>query len=127
MLQKIIILSAVLGFGTAIAADTSVSEVWTCHIKDGKTMDDVRAANSKWVKYINAHVDGGDIGSDIVTSVVGNAEAGRFLYVDTFPTLESWAAAKSALDGDEEGEAIDAELEAAADCEDNRLYNVESS
>jgi hypothetical protein len=77
----------------ASAADTTVSEVWTCSINDGKTMDDVRAANSNWLKFMNANVEGGGISSNIVTSVVGNAERGHFMYVDSFPTLESWAEA----------------------------------
>lgn len=90
-------------------------------------MDDVRAANSKWVKFMNANVAGGEIGSSIVTTVVGNATSGHFLYVDTFPNLASWSVAKKATEGNDEGEAIDAELEEVADCSDNRLYSAEES
>ncbi len=90
-------------------------------------MDDVRAANSKWVKFMNANVEGGEIGSSIVTTVVGNATSGYFLYVDTFPSLESWSTAKSATEGNDEGEAIDAELGEVADCSENRLYSSEES
>ena len=90
-------------------------------------MDDVRAANSKWVKFMNANVEGGEIGSSIVTTVVGNATDGHFLYVDTFPNLEAWATAKKATEGNDEGEAIDAELAEVADCSENRLYSAEES
>ena len=90
-------------------------------------MDDVRAANSNWVKFMNANVDGGGMGSNIVTSRVGNAERGHFKYVDSFPSLESWAEADSATDGSKEGEAIDAALQDAASWSENRLYEVEAS
>jgi len=124
-LVKLITLMCMLGISATASAE--IREVWTCTIKEGKTMDDVRAANSRWVKFINANVDGGGIASHIITSVVGNAAVGSFGYVDSFPTLESWSAAKSATDGNEEGEAIDEALGEAADCSENRLYEAEES
>lgn len=126
-LSRTFVMGIVLGVGASALADSRTDEVWTCQIKDGKTMDDVRATNSKWVKLINAAVDGGDITSNIVTPVVGNAEEGYFLYVDSFPSLESWAAAKSALDDTKEGDAIQAALAEVAECSDNRLYSSEPS
>lgn len=123
---QLIALSAALSFCATATADTSISEVFTCQIKEGKTMDDVRAANSKWVKFMNSKVDG-EIGSNIVTAVVGNAAVGHFLYVDNFPSLESWSKAKSATEGNAEGEAIDSELGEVADCSENRLYSSEES
>lgn len=116
-----------MGIRVASGADPRVDEVWTCKVNAGKSMDDVRAANSKWVKYINAHVKGGDISSSVVTPIVGKVEQGTFLYVDSFPNLESWTAAKPALDKTDEGKAIDAELNAAAACSENRLYSSEAS
>ena len=126
-LLQLITLSAALGICATANADTSINEVFTCQLKEGKTMDDVRAANSKWVKFMNANVAGGNIGSSIATTVVGNATSGYFLYVDTFANLESWSTAKSATEGNDEGEAIDAELGEVADCSGNRLYSVEES
>ena len=122
---KLSTLICMLGIWATASAD--FREVWTCTIKEGKTMDDVRAANSRWVKFINANVDGGGITSHIITSVVGNASTGSFGYVDSFPTLESWSAGKSATDGNEEGEAIIAALGEVAECSENRLYEAEES
>ena len=125
---KLVALAAGLGLCIgAAAADTRTDEVWTCKIKEGKTMDDVRAANSKWVKFINANVKGGNITSHIVTSVVGDAHEGQFLYVDSYPSLETWSVAKSATEGNKEGEAIDDELQESASCSENRLYSAEKS
>lgn len=124
-LVKLSTLGCLLGIWATASAD--FREVFTCTINEGKTMDDVRAANSSWVKFVNAHVDGGGIASHIITSVVGNASTDHFGYVDSYPTLASWAAAKSATEGNEEGEAIDAALAEAADCTENRLYEAEAS
>ena len=122
---KLSMLTCMLGICATAHAD--FREVWTCTLNEGKTMDDVRAANSRWVKFINANVDGGGISSHIITNVVGNAAVGSFGYVDSFPTLASWSAAKSATDGNEEGEAIDTALGEVADCSENRLYEAEES
>jgi hypothetical protein len=127
IIVKFVTVVAMLGIWATAAADTSYREVWTCKIAEGKTIDDVRAANSGWVKFINENVDGGGITSHIVTSVVGDASEGSFIYVDSFPTLESWAAAKSATEGNEEGEAIDEALGEAAECSENRLLEAEES
>ena len=62
-----------------------------------------------------------------MTSIVGNATPGHFLYIDFFPSLESWTAAKQATEGNAEGEALDAELTEVANCPDNRLYETEES
>ncbi len=125
LLVKLSTLVCMLGICATASAD--FREVFTCTINEGKTMDDVRAANSRWVKFMNANVDGGGITSHIITSVVGNTSEGSFGYVDSFPTLESWTAAKSAIEGNEEGEAIDAELGEVAECSENRLYEAEES
>lgn len=126
ILTRAIALLAIVGIWATASADTSYREVWTCKINEGKSMDDVRAANSKWVKFVRANVDGG-IKSHIVTSVVGNATPGHFVYVDSFPSLEVWTATKSALEGNEEGEAIDEELGEVADCSENNLLEAEES
>jgi len=125
-LMKAVSLIVVLGVWATASADTSYREVWVCKIKEGKEMDDVRAANSKWVKFVRANVDKG-ISSHILTNVVGNATVGNFLYVDEFPSLEVWTTAKSALEGNKEGEAIDAELAEVAECSENSLAEAEDS
>ena len=127
ILVKCLAVIMTLGVWATAGADSDYREVWNCKTNEGKTMDDVRAANSRWVKYMHANVDKG-ISSHIITNVVGgNANQGAFGYVDSFPSLEVWAAAKSATEGDEEGEAIDTELGEVADCTENTLYEAEAS
>jgi len=122
---KLLTLVCMLGiWGTASA---EFRAVWICTIGDGKTMDDVRTANSKWVKFVNDNVDGGGISSHILTPVFGDVTAGRFIYSDAFPTMASWSAARASMQDSEEGEAIDAELNEVAECSEHHLYEAEKS
>ena len=107
---------------TAIAdtGDTATVEVWKCTLNDGKTMDDVVTANSKWVKFMNANVEGGDIHSYGQTAMVGDQQS--FLYIDVFPDMKAWIAGKAAIDS-EEGKALEAELNKVASCSSNSLYS----
>jgi hypothetical protein len=92
-------------------------------IEDGKTIDDVQAANGKWLKYINENVEGGDIRSYVLTPIVG--KQGVFTYVDSYPNLASWTAGQ-ALEGDEMT-AINDELNEVATCSKNTLHRSEPS
>jgi hypothetical protein len=103
------------------AAEPTYEEVWTCTLEENKTIDDVQAANSKWLKWINENVKGGNISSSVVSSVVGNAKI--FLYVDSYPDLTTWSAAKAALDT-EEGQAVEEVFEGVSECTENHLYKM---
>ena len=86
-------------------------------------MDDVRATNKKWLAYMNANVDGGDISSYIMTPVVGKRN--RFIFADSYPSLESWSAGEN-LESDEL-DAIDEEFEETVDCSENSLHRSEAT
>jgi len=108
--------------GTAMA--DGIVEAWTCEVKEGKSIEDVQATNSKWLKWINAHVEGGGIASSIGTTIVGNAEI--FIFVDTYPNLATWAAAKDALDSDA-GDELDDLFADVSECSENRLWKIEDT
>lgn len=127
ILVKALALSVLLGLGGAVIADTTVRAVFMCSVNEGHTLDDVRAANSAWVKFVNANVDGGGISSTILTPIVGDLSAGRFIYADDYPSIESWSAARDATSSSEEGQAIEAALDAAGTCASNSLHTAEAS
>jgi hypothetical protein len=108
---------ALFGFSVAAYAD-SVSEVYNCKLEEGKTLEDAQAVNSKWLAFVRANVDE-EIRSTAATPLVGDSDS--FLYVDTYPDLETWAAAKAALDTDE-GQAVEGEFEGVMECSGNRLW-----
>ena len=127
ILVKTMALITMLGIIWATANADDYRMVVTCKLKEGKTMDDIRVANSKWVVFMNENIEGGGITSHITTSIVGDPTPGKFGYVDSFPSLESWAATLAATESIAEGVAIDEELKEAADCTENRLYKAEES
>ena len=122
-LLKLGLLSALLGFAISANAEERIAEIWNCEIEDGKTIDDVQAANGKWLKYINENVEGGDIRSYVLTPIVG--KQGAFNYVDSYPNLASWTAGQ-ALEGDAMT-AINDELNEVATCSKNTLHRSEPS
>ena len=110
-------------FAASAASADSYREVWICKVKDGKEIEEVQATNSKWLAFVRENVDKG-IKSGVSTAVVGGLEG--LLFVDTYPSLEVWAAAKKALDT-EEGNALDEVFEGLFDCDQNRLWKYEST
>lgn len=117
----------VFGVGVCAAyADSNERMValWTCTLAEGKTQTDVQTANGKWVKHVNASVEGGDIRSYVLTTVIGKPET--FLYVDSFPSGQAWLASRAALKT-EAGKKIEKELEAVAKCSRSSLYESKQS
>lgn len=125
--KKIITLIAIIGIYSISNADSGYRSVNSCMLNEGKTMDDIRVANSKWVEFVNENVEGGNITSHIITSIVGDMTPGKFQFVDSFPSLESWAAHLTAIESIAEGIAIDAEIREAAICDESQLYKAEES
>ena len=118
-------LLAVFAMGVSgLASADSISNVYTCKLKDDVEMEAVQAANSKWLKFVNKNVEGGGITSSVGTAVVGNQEI--FLFVDTYPSLSSWAATAELLDSDA-GDEVDGLFEDLTECSENRLWKLEAT
>ena len=116
-----IILVALLMFGmSGIAVADSVTMVWTCTLNDGVTAEESQAAGKKWVALVRKMTGNEEITSSWVTAVVG--ETGHFMWVDTYPSLEVWAAVQTAWANSEEAAAPEEVLEANETCSKNRLY-----
>lgn len=122
IISRSLILLTALGL-SGMAAAESYSEVWVCTLEDEKTLDDVQAANSKWLAYVHANLSE-DITSTVITAVVGDIS--NFRFVDTYPDLATWANTKTRLDSDEADE-IDDLFEGITDCTSNVLYKAEPS
>jgi hypothetical protein len=114
-----IVASLLLGVSGIAAADP-VTMVWTCTLNDGVTAEQSQAAGKKWVALVRKMTGNDEITSSWVTAVVG--EMGHFMWVDTYPSLEVWAAVQTAWANAEEAAAIEEELEANETCSKNRLY-----
>lgn len=119
LLTRATMAGALMCLGMTASAETIFEEVWTCKLEDGKTIEEIQAANSKWLKFVNEKTGKGKIRSSVVAAVVGNTDI--FLFVDTYPDLATWSATKEFL-GSEEGEEVEQLFEGLSDCSENRLY-----
>ncbi len=119
IITRTVILLAAFGISGIAVADTYI-EVWTCTLEDDKTIEDVQAANSKWLAYVHENISE-DIASSVVTTVVGDTST--FVFVDTYPDLDTWSNAKTRLDSDEADE-IDDLFDDITDCTENSLHKV---
>ena len=111
--------SLLLGVSGIAAAD-SVTMVWTCTLNDGVTAEQSQATGKKWVALVRKMTGNDEITSSWVTAVVG--KMGQFMWVDTYPSLEVWAAVQSAWADSDEAAALEEELEANETCSKSRLY-----
>jgi hypothetical protein len=111
----------VVFFSGSIIADT-YAEVYSCILEEGKTAEDAQAANSKWLKWVNKNVANGKVTSSAGTAVVGDNKA--FLWVDTYPDLDTWSATKTALDSKKGKEALKDLFKGITDCEENHLWKL---
>jgi hypothetical protein len=96
------------------------NNVYTCKLNEGKKVEDVQVANSAWLKWVRANVNE-NINSHVGTAVVGKSD--MFLFVDSYPDLATWAATHMALQNDAPKE-LEANIEAAAKCSENRLWQM---
>ena len=125
MRKTVTTLLAIAGLGVSgLATADTYASVYTCKVKDDVEMEAVHEANSKWLKFVNSKVAGGGITSSVGTAVVGNFET--FIFVDTYPSLTSWAATQELLDSDA-GDEIDGLFEDLTDCSKNSLWKFEDT
>lgn len=121
--QKALLLTC-LSFATALAAlpaTAEVAQLWHCELKEGKTEADEKVGNDRYIKFVNENVEGGGVRTFAGHPIVGNLD--KFVYVDTFPSLEAWTEKEAAMQT-EEGQRIEQALEETATCESSSLYRV---
>lgn len=123
LLKSAVLTGLALLLSTVASAD-SIVESWQCELKNDATTEDVQAVNSKWLKFVNKHSKGGKITSSLGSAVVGNQS--KFLFVDSYPDMATWAAVKDALNGDA-GEEVDGMFEDVMECTENRLWSMEDT
>jgi len=114
-------LTLVIASGTAIA--DSVIAAYNCELKEGKKAADVQGINSKWLAAVRKNVNE-DIHSSMGTAIVGDFET--FLFVDTYPDLNTWAATQTWLESDAANE-LENMFDETAKCTKNRLWRFKDT
>ncbi len=117
---KMFLLGLILLAASAIASADPVSMVWTCTLNEGVTAEQSQATGKKWVALARNLVGNDEITSSWVSAVVGDTS--QFMWVDTYPSLEVWAAVQTAWGESDEAAALDEVFEANETCSQNRLY-----
>ena len=117
----IALLLAAPGLCLAEAGDESVVEMFQCELKEGKKMEEVEANNKKWLVMTRKHAGSDEVNSYALNPMVGDLT--KFIFVDAYPSMAAWSAAKDAGDTDE-SKAIEAAFNELMDCTKNRLYKA---
>ena len=115
---RTLLLIIAVTLSTVANADTRILEVWNCKLIDGKTIEQVQAANKIWLTFVNGKGQAGGIRSYVMTSVVGDLTG--FMYVDSYPNMATWTTTKAALKTPE-GVAADAPNISVSQCTSNTL------
>lgn len=110
---------AIAFISNSVFAD-SVIAAYTCELEEGKEEADLHALNGKWLKWVRTNVNE-NIESAVGTSIVGDQTV--FLFVDTYPDLNTWATTQTALDGDAASELKNL-FDGVSKCTSNRLWKM---
>lgn len=119
-----VVLCSMLSISPANAAEARFFEVWQCTLKEGASMEQVMAANAKWLRFVTQAFPDAGITSGTVTAVVGDYT--RFSIIDSYPDMQAWVETKQALKT-EAGEAAGSDLDLALECSGNSLQNYTPS
>ena len=121
MLKKISLatVSSALLLLAAAAHAEPVSIVFSCELREGSTREDVMEINARWLKWARETGGSDEITSTYVATLIG--DLGGFMWVDTYPDLETWA---RIVDADSE---FDAEFDEVSTCSSNRMYRGEET
>jgi hypothetical protein len=119
-ISTILVAFTIALLSNSVFADTIVAS-YTCKLKEGKKQEELQAVNSKWLKWVRENVNE-NIKSSVGTAVVGNQD--MFMFADSYPDLNTWAATQTALDSDDASE-LENMFKEVSKCTENRLWKFE--
>ena len=118
------LLIAALFAGSFSLANAAVVEVWQCQLKDGKTLDDLRAASSAWLTAVKGMDGGAEVEAYHNFSVVAYNGENGFNFISITPDLAVWGRLAKAYVGSAVQKA-DVAWGELADCKGNSLWTSE--
>ena len=115
-----------------VAEGERIVEIWTCTLNDGNSMEDIESLNARWLDLILSE-GARDVDSYRLSHLVGTMRGheptedvtSSFLFIDSFPDVASWMAAKRA-EVTPEGQEIMAAYTQLNTCGTNTLYRRSS-
>ena len=124
MKSTIKLLIAALFAGSLSLANASVVEVWQCQLKDGKTVDDLKAASSAWLAAVKSMEGGAEVEVYHNFSVVAYNGENGFNFISITPDLAVWGKLAEAYP-DSAAQKADVAWSEVADCKGNSLWSSE--
>ncbi len=107
-------------------SDSRVVQVWSCTLKEGKTVENLQSIHAKWKTWANKQSYGGGIEARVATPVV-SSNMGAVLAIDVYPTMDAYAGDVKAFYGSKEGQSLLNEYNEVAVCNSNALYTETDS
>jgi hypothetical protein len=111
---------SILSFGISASAVA----IYTCDLEEGKTLDEVKAANSKWVKAVN-ELSESAVSSYVLEPIVSSNMEG-FTFIDTYTDEVTWATVNREIRSGALSELSDL-FEGLSECPSVTLHNSEES
>jgi len=108
----------------SFSISSSAVAIYTCDLEEGKTLDEVKAANSKWVKAVN-ELSESAISSYVLEPIVSSNMEG-FTFIDTYKDEVVWATVNREIRSGALSELSDL-FEGISECPSVTLHNSEES
>ena len=108
----------------ATHANASTMLLWSCHLLDGHTIEEVKAKNSAWVKAVN-ELSEYKVQSYVLESIAA-ADMTAFRYIDVFENPVHWGQVRSKMKAGALDD-IDSQLNESAKCQEASLYEASES
>ena len=107
-----------------VSANASTMSLWSCHLLEGHTIEEVKTINSAWVEAVN-ELSEYKVESHVLESIA-SSDMAAFRHIDVFENPVHWGQIRSKM----EGGALDAfeeQFNEASKCGEASLYEASES
>ncbi len=108
----------------SFSVSASAVAIYACNLEEGKTLDEVKAANSKWVKAVN-ELSESEVSSYVLEPIVSSDMEG-FTFIDTYTDEVAWATVNREIRSGALSELSDL-FEGISECPSVTHHNSEES
>ena len=106
------------------SANASTMSLWSCHLLEGHTIEEVKTINSAWVEAVN-ELSEYKVESHVLESIA-SSDMAAFRYIDVFENPVHWGQIQSKMEGGAL-DAFEAQFNEASQCEEASLYEASES
>ena len=119
------VVSCALLFGLSAVAEDRIEQVWSCTLNEGKTLEELNAAQTAWVTWANKQSYGGDIRGYVSQTIIGSDVSAVYL-IDSYPDMATFAADAEAY-ATEEGQELEEGYNVVSNCTSSALFFIMES